>query len=163
VTQTIMAQRPNQGVAMTAQMQAALGLPRLDNLELAAHLAREAVDNSCLEVTTPEVALASRADPARGAHAGNRDAEAMQTTTTPSRYAHVARQVGHTCPTATARSVALGFVEALEPTGRLGTSGDSVAIDAGVPVPVDETVLQRLQDLDPPGLFARNLAECLEP
>ncbi len=53
------------------------------------------------------------------------------------------------------------LVEALEPTGWLGRGLAAIAAEAGVPLRALEAVLVRLQRLEPAGLFARNLAECL--
>lgn len=59
------------------------------------------------------------------------------------------------------RRIALALVEALEPTGWLGRPPAAIAADLDLPAATVEAMLARLQELDPPGLFARDLAECL--
>ncbi|MCH8467577.1 MAG: RNA polymerase factor sigma-54, partial [Roseinatronobacter sp.] len=53
------------------------------------------------------------------------------------------------------------FVEALAPSGWLDAPLDEIALRAGVPLATAATMLERLQKLEPAGLFARDLAECL--
>jgi RNA polymerase sigma-54 factor len=53
-------------------------------------------------------------------------------------------------------------VEALEPHGWLGRPVEEIARDASCNVSEAELVLAQLQDFEPPGLFARSLAECLQ-
>ena len=57
--------------------------------------------------------------------------------------------------------IALALTEALEPSGWLGTPLETIAAEASAPLPQVRAILQRLQRIDPPGLFARDLAECL--
>jgi RNA polymerase sigma-54 factor len=57
--------------------------------------------------------------------------------------------------------IALALVEALEPSGWLGLSTAAIAADLALPEAEVTAVLTRLQTVDPAGLFARNLAECL--
>ncbi len=57
--------------------------------------------------------------------------------------------------------VAAALADALEPSGWLGRSLTQIARDLGVPAAEIAPVLARLQRIEPAGLFARNLAECL--
>jgi RNA polymerase sigma-54 factor len=57
--------------------------------------------------------------------------------------------------------VAAVLADALEPSGWLGCDLDTAAAQAGVSPDVAGDVLRRLQGIDPAGLFARSLAECL--
>ena len=61
-----------------------------------------------------------------------------------------------------AARIAAALVEALEPSGWLGKPLPNIAQDVGVPLAEVAPVLTRLQRIEPAGLFARNLAECLE-
>ena len=55
------------------------------------------------------------------------------------------------------------LAEALEPSGWIGRPPVAIAAELGVGVPAVESVLHRLQrQAEPTGLFARNLADCLE-
>ena len=53
------------------------------------------------------------------------------------------------------------IVEQLDPNGYLSTSLSDIAADAGASMREAEEALALVQDLDPPGVGARNLAECL--
>jgi RNA polymerase sigma-54 factor len=58
--------------------------------------------------------------------------------------------------------VAYKFLEGLEPTGWVDVTAKSVAIQTLVDLNVVEDVLDTLQMIEPAGLFARTLAECLK-
>lgn len=75
--------------------------------------------------------------------------------------AHVLRQIDRLNLAPRERVLALVLVEALEPTGWLGRDPARLARECGVPAAQLETILHRLQRLDPAGLFACSLAECL--
>jgi RNA polymerase sigma-54 factor len=53
------------------------------------------------------------------------------------------------------------IVQQLDQNGYLGTSLSEIAKDSGASVAEVETALKLVQDLDPPGVGARNLSECL--
>jgi len=57
--------------------------------------------------------------------------------------------------------IALALTEALEPSGWLGQPLSAIAAECAAPLPQVQSVLARLQQIEPAGLFARNLAECL--
>ena len=58
--------------------------------------------------------------------------------------------------------VAYKFLEELEPTGWVDVTAKNVAIQTLVDLNVVENVLDTLQMIEPAGLFARTLAECLK-
>jgi len=58
--------------------------------------------------------------------------------------------------------VAYKFLEELEPTGWVDVTAKNVAIQTLVDLNVVEDVLDTLQMIEPAGLFARTLAECLK-
>lgn len=59
------------------------------------------------------------------------------------------------------RHIALALTDALEPSGWLGAPLTGIAAEVNASLPEVEAVLHRLQAIEPPGLFARNLSECL--
>ena len=59
------------------------------------------------------------------------------------------------------RVIAYALSEALEPSGWLGRPLDEIAATCGVSEEETEEVLAIVQKLEPEGVFARNLAECL--
>jgi RNA polymerase sigma-54 factor len=79
----------------------------------------------------------------------------------PSLMAHVVGQIDRLMTTPQDRRTALALAEALEPSGWLGRPLTAVARDVGRPLAEVEGVLYRLQRIEPVGLFARSLAECL--
>lgn len=60
------------------------------------------------------------------------------------------------------RIIAVALVELLDDGGYLPANLDLARAQMGVDVGALESVIKRLQQLDPPGIFARSLEECLE-
>ena len=87
--------------------------------------------------------------------------EAVAAEASPSLVAHVEAGVAGLRLTAAQGAVAHALIAALEPTGWLGQPLAQIAKEAGVTEAAAEAVLQRLQGIEPAGLFARNLVECL--
>lgn len=79
----------------------------------------------------------------------------------PSLIAHVVDAIAALIPVGPHRRIALALAEALEPTGWLGRGTDVIAAELGVTVAVVDRVLSQLQAMEPAGLFARDLADCL--
>ncbi|WP_022705211.1 RNA polymerase factor sigma-54 [Pseudorhodobacter ferrugineus] len=75
--------------------------------------------------------------------------------------AHVTREIEQSVTSASDRNIAFALMQALEPSGWLGRNVDAIAAEAGFSAADGLRVLQRLQGIEPTGLFARNLAECL--
>lgn len=79
----------------------------------------------------------------------------------PGLHEHVLRQIGLCAFDAGSLALALAFAEALEPSGWLGQPVAAVAAACGAPVCSATEVLHALQGLEPTGVFARSLRECL--
>lgn len=80
----------------------------------------------------------------------------------PSLIAHVAEAIGTLRLGPREARIADALIEALEPTGWLGRPLPAIAAQAGASVTETEAVLVRIQaHVEPSGLFARSLAECL--
>ena len=73
----------------------------------------------------------------------------------------VLRQIDLTIFDPRQRVIAYALAEALEPSGWLGRSLDEIAITCGTDESEVEEVLKVVQRLEPEGVFARDLAECL--
>jgi RNA polymerase sigma-54 factor len=74
---------------------------------------------------------------------------------------HLTEQL-HLMVTAPAeRLIGVNLIHMLDEAGYLPGSLDDVAMRLGAPIDLVERVLAKLQGFDPPGVFARNLAECL--
>jgi RNA polymerase sigma-54 factor len=74
---------------------------------------------------------------------------------------HLIEQIGTDLPDVGDRVIAFHLLDQLDEAGYLSGTLDDAAERLGCPVARVERVLMRLQELDPPGVFARGLAECL--
>ncbi|MDR5655263.1 RNA polymerase sigma-54 factor [Ruixingdingia sedimenti] len=149
------AMRQRARIALSPAMRQELDLLRMTNAELTQHLQRLAEAN-------PWIALSRRAVFGSGFAAGQEGpAQAEVAAAGPSLYAHVSRHVAALFPPGPARDLALHFLDVLEPSGWLGAPVAEVARRAGAGEAEALAVLARLQRIEPRGLFARSLAECL--
>ena len=62
---------------------------------------------------------------------------------------------------ATQNAIAVKLIEALEPTGWLTNDYKSIAMELNCTEDEVSVVLDKMQEIEPAGLFARNLRECL--
>ena len=152
---------------MSQTMQRALNLLQMDNAELSGLLIEEAARNPHVQVTLPmpEDPVPPRkrrhwGTPGLMAGAADFDPDHMGAQAA-GLYAHVQAQVGLLFKTAKERAIAEVFVSALDLSGWLGETVEEVARAAGCSPETAEQVLRRLQGVEPTGLFARSLAECL--
>jgi len=76
-------------------------------------------------------------------------------------YPFLFRQLNLTFTKPSERMIATHFINALEPSGWIGRTVIDVADECGCYEAEAEDVLLQLQQFEPAGLFARNLAECL--
>ncbi|WP_404382732.1 RNA polymerase factor sigma-54 [Caenispirillum salinarum] len=74
---------------------------------------------------------------------------------------HLVDQLTVDVPPGPERLIGQALIDSLDDAGYLATPVEEVAEALGAPVDRVETVLARLQRFDPPGVFARDLAECL--
>ncbi len=79
----------------------------------------------------------------------------------PSLIAHVLDALPGLVPAGPGRRIAIALAEALEPSGWLGRPVARIAADLAAPVAQVETVLAQMQQIEPTGLFARDLTDCL--
>jgi RNA polymerase sigma-54 factor len=70
-------------------------------------------------------------------------------------------QIPFLLPSSIDRLIAQHLIDQLDEAGYLQGSTAETALRLGKPVSDVERVLTRLQELDPPGVFARSLSECL--
>ena len=76
-------------------------------------------------------------------------------------YTHVCKEIDQLLVDPMERMIGYAMAEALEPSGWLGHGTDEIAQMLRVPEEQAEEVLEKLQSLEPAGLFARSLRECL--
>jgi RNA polymerase sigma-54 factor len=74
---------------------------------------------------------------------------------------HLLEQIGTDLPNQTDRVIAVYLLDQIDETGYLRADLTEAAARLGCPLQRIAPVLERLQDLDPPGVFARDLPECL--
>jgi RNA polymerase sigma-54 factor len=74
---------------------------------------------------------------------------------------HLIEQIGADLPDPADRVIAFYLLDQLDEAGYLRAGLDGAAERLGCPPERVERVLARLQEFDPPGVFARDLAECL--
>ncbi|MBN9887956.1 RNA polymerase factor sigma-54 [Salipiger abyssi] len=143
----------SQTMQMGGQLLQSLAILGMASNDLSEHVQERAEANPYVAYSPPS------AFAARGGEAF--DAMAAIAADRPSLMAHVVEQIERAFPAPADRMIALHFAEALEPTGWLGQPVETIALLAGCPVARAEQVLDVLQALEPAGLFARSLSDCL--
>ncbi|WP_425091331.1 RNA polymerase factor sigma-54 [Tropicimonas sp. S265A] len=156
LTQTL---RQTTRLAMTLQMQHSLQLLQMSTPELILFLENASAKNPALRVTLPRP-LPRETSP-RPEFGGTWDATAGLEAHGPGLYAYVSNRIETDFAAPRDKQIAYAFLDALEPSGWLGSSVDTVALCCDVPVAAARAVLRKLQQLEPTGLFACSLAECL--
>lgn len=155
-------------IAMTAELRRAIEVLRFSNAELHSFLKRAARTNVFLVLQMAPSVPRPRAGHDRRDRRAERaiwpghgsDTEFLSARPL-SLIEHVARQIDVAIAPGRARRIAFAFLEMLEPTGWLGTDIAETAEACGCTEAEAEAVLVVLQQLEPAGLFARSLAECL--
>jgi RNA polymerase sigma-54 factor len=74
---------------------------------------------------------------------------------------HLSEQVPLTLQNPVERLIGQYLIDLIDEAGYIPPNIDSLAERLGAPLELVEGVLAKLQTLDPPGIFARSLAECL--
>ena len=152
-------------VQMSQVMRQALDYLQMDNAAICGMLVAAAAENPALQVELPEPEAAPRPGRAlphwRAQAGGDGDAAERLAAPAPGLHAHVAEQIGLLFRSPREAAIAAVIAEALEPSGWLGAPLAGLAARAGCTLAEAEAVLARLQQMEPAGLFARTLAECL--
>jgi RNA polymerase sigma-54 factor len=152
---------------LSVGLRASIDMLRLDATGLARQMEEQAAENPSLTLTAPVpkdwlprwagvLPGAARAEPMRA------DMGETAAGPGPSLMAHVLAEIDRRIKAPQDRKVAVLLAEALAPSGWLDRPVLAIAREAGVMVAEVEAVLYRLQETEPAGLFARNLAECLK-
>ncbi|MCB6179605.1 RNA polymerase sigma-54 factor [Rhodobacter sp. Har01] len=154
----------SQRLSLNTSLSAAIRVLRTDAAGLSRFLEEQAADNPALGVewavpAAPEWLPRWGGSLARLHDGGPGDVEVADAG--PSLAAHVAAGIAALGLSARALRVAEALSEALGPAGWLVRPLAEVAAEVGATPTETEAVLERLQRLEPAGLFARNLEECL--
>lgn len=151
-----------QRLRLTGSLQTSLRLLRADAAGLTAYLEEQAAETPAL-VLTPVPPGPDEWLPRWTGVLPRGDGDPVETAAAPgpSLIAHVIDMLPLRVPAGPMRRIALALVEALEPSGWLGRDVADVAAELAVSVQDVDAVLTRLQTIEPVGLFARDLSECL--
>lgn len=154
-----------QRLALNGSLHASIRLLRSDTAGLTRYLEEQAAENPHLRLIAPEPPKLGDWLPRwSGVLAfGPRGALVTQdaAAAAPGLIAYVTAAIQALSLPRLALRIALALVEALEPSGWLGRTTAQIADDLGLPLEEVDAVLTRLQRIEPAGLFARNLADCL--
>ena len=75
---------------------------------------------------------------------------------------HIINQINLNFKNSHSKSVAIGMIDYLHPSGWFISSTSEVAKELNVDISIVETTLSKLKNLEPVGIFSQNLAECLK-
>jgi RNA polymerase sigma-54 factor len=150
-----------QQLSLTTGLLASIRMLRTDAAGLTRYLEEHSAENPYLALERPVVMdwLPRWSGPL--GLGGDRSMEERDESPAPSLIAHVMAEIDRIFPGGRARQIAIVLAEALEPSGWLGGSVAALAAEAKATVAEVNAVLHRLQGMEPVGLFATNLAECL--
>lgn len=150
-----------QTLSLTTGLLASINMLRTDAAGLTRYLEQHAAENPYLVLERPVVVdWLPRWTGALGTGA-ERPVEVRDETPAPSLIAHLLAEVDRLFPGGRARQIALVLAEAVEPSGWLGAPLTTLAADAKATLAEATAVLHKLQGIEPTGLFAQNLADCL--
>ena len=152
-----------QSVVFTPQLQQAIKLLLLNNLELAKYADSAAEENPFLEVERPKALRGLPSLPGKSSDSNEFDPVSLLEDTSGYTFrAHVFNQVDELITDPKERAIGYALAADLEPTGWLPSPLSVIAENLKVEIDVVEGVLAQVQKAEPEGLFARNLAECLK-
>lgn len=153
-------QSQGQSLVMTGVMQQAIALLQLSNTDLQRYIEKEAEENPFIDVNGRNNAVPALPY-TRSTHTEFDDPISRIESHPLSLYGHVSAQFDLLFPNPADRAIADRFLEALDPNGWLAEPLDRIALDCGVDLEFAEEFLHSIQQVEPAGLFARTLAECL--
>ena len=146
-------------------MRQSLQFLALRNHALHRQLCHATQDNPLLEVTMPGRAsdkpTQAQPDFASNNYDYDFDPTAKLAANPLSLTEHVFQQIGLLFPSEADRAVAMALVEYLAPSGWLEAGAEAAAAKLGVGGKAFTELVSRLQGMEPAGLFARGLGECL--
>lgn len=153
-----------QRLSLNTSLVSAIAIMKSDAGSIGTWLEDAAAQNPQLQLTPPPALPAIWAPRwhdalSRQSRAGG-EPEAMAGPA-PGLQAHIAAGLALLRLTPSEMPLALALCSALEPSGWLGAPLSRIARETGARPEALEAVLRKLQTLEPTGLFARDLAECL--
>ncbi|MFD0857542.1 RNA polymerase factor sigma-54 [Roseovarius aquimarinus] len=146
-------------LVMSGHMQQAIALLQLSNTDIQSYIEKEAEENPFIDVAAPARALPSL--PQSGGAIEGDDPASRMADHPLSLYGHVAAQFDSLFADPHRRVIADRFLEGIDANGWLCDPLEDIAADCGLGLPEAEEMLRIIQTVEPAGLFARSLAECL--
>jgi len=167
--------KAGQSLVMTPQLQQSIKLLQLSNLELAAVIDRELAENRLLQYadeadTASEPAIAPAPSPSlmgatlswsRPGVAADDMPSDFPPPEGPSLRAHLEEQLNLAAASAKQRMIGLNLIDMVDEAGYLRGDTSLLVDRLNVSREDVERTLGLVQSFDPPGVAARNLAECL--
>jgi RNA polymerase sigma-54 factor len=155
-----------QSLTFTPQLQQAIKLLQLTNLDLSNYAEKLAEENPFLEVELPSRGnIQSRNSitpgPSTGTQSDLDPVSLLEDTSGESFGVRLFKQVEEILKDPSERKTGYAIASHVEPTGWLSLSTYALAERLGIDEKFVQHVLTKLQSAEPSGLFARNLAECL--
>ena len=147
-----------QRLALTPTLRQSMELLSLRGMAIARLVKSIADENPYLEVTMPPAHTPGQAGTGPAAGFDHIDNQASHPV---SLSAHLFAALGEVVRNADDRAVALALIPHVSPAGWLEESGVALARHMGYDGMKFEALLKTMQSIEPAGLFARNLAECL--
>lgn len=150
-----------QRLRLSQGLSTSIRILHLDASGLARYLEDQAAENPYLHLATAEFRPGDWLPRWAGTLGPGGGSAAETAAPEGSLIAHVTAEILHAFSPGRPRDLALAVAGALSPAGWIDRPLAEIAAEAGASVAELEPVLARLQRIDPPGLFARSLAECL--
>lgn len=156
-------QTQTQRLALNTRIMTSLAVLRADAAGLTRFLEEQVAQNPHLRLIPPPAPMAAEWLPrwSQVLGSGGSDALEFAQSASPSLMGHVTERIELMFRPGRNRHIAFAFAEALEPSGWLGRPLAALAAEMRCNEAELEAVLEQLQKIEPAGLFARNLAECL--
>jgi len=150
--------KARQRLALTPQLRQSIAVLSMRGAGLRRLAEEIGAENPLLDISLPETATLS----SHGQHTSwNMEDIAQHAAHPVTLAAHLFGQISMAFTDTRDRALALALVEHVSPAGWLDPSGVAAARAMGIEGEDFERLLQKLHELEPAGIFARNLAECL--
>jgi RNA polymerase sigma-54 factor len=159
-----------QTIKMTASLKASLNLLQMSSLELKSTAYAELAKNPFLEENSESEEQINIEEPKQdlftsySPKSSNYDQDFDFISNIESKKTlndHISEQIGLSIQDHIEKLVALYLLDLLEPNGYINPNTDEISKQLKCSKDLIKKVLANLQSFDPPGIFARNLKECL--
>ena len=151
-----------QSLVFTPQLQQAIKLLVLNNIEISSYAETLAEENPFIEVSQPQTTrVIPRVTATRAEPQDYDPISLIADTSAETFHARAFKQIDEVLSAPADRAIGYALAAHLEPSGWLLAPLDVIARNLGVDEAVVARVLAKLHTVEPRGLFARGLKECL--